>query len=153
MIDADHAQLTEQLQRHLDRLWEYVADDRSSRDALLAASEEVESLVPDEEATESWTPSVPRAANATAAVAYALRCAGTGEPQYAVWCARQAVEAIDFEEGLALPWREVRPADNASLERAPRLQQELRRQEEDLELSAEVRSARDSDAIARVRGQ
>src|SRR4051812_44476786 len=79
----------------LDALWDHLTGQRQTEDRLRQLAAAVEERVPDSEMTEAWTPSLALAENAVAGVAYAIRCTITGDPQSAVWTARQAIEALD----------------------------------------------------------
>ena len=117
----------------LDQLWRHLLEDRVSREELAELSRRAEALVPASENADEWRPETALAENASAALAYALATAATGDSQTAVWCARQALEALDLYASERL---EVRSYD-APTERAiagyPLIQAELRRQAADLQ--------------------
>lgn len=78
----------------LDALWaslEGSVTPSLSWDVLL---DDVMELVPDDE-DDSWAVESAYAQNAAAAVAYALRCRQSADPQDAGWAARQVYEALD----------------------------------------------------------
>jgi hypothetical protein len=79
----------------LDDLWTHLGGDRRPETELLRLADCAEACVPEPEPTDDWQPSTALAQNAIAALAYSLRCAVTGEPQLAVWSARQAIDALE----------------------------------------------------------
>lgn len=109
----------------LDRLWRHLSGQELSVEALNALAARVEAAVPHEDEVEVWTASVGLEGNALAAIAYALLCAATGDPQHAVWAARQPVEALDLHAEQVAGVADAGPA-SASY---PGLERELARQD------------------------
>ena len=100
-------------------------------------AQEAEQLVPPEE-TSDWTPDAAFSENAFAALAYALQVAATGDAQAAVWCARQAIEAVDLAASERLAAHSYDQATERAIAADPGVQVELRRQEADLRDAAAV---------------
>lgn len=95
-----------------------------------------EELVPHE--YDAWVDESAWLSTQPAAVAYAIRCRLTNDPQEAAWAARQAYEALDL-------WVTTRDdADvnatgvNAQIAADPLIQAELGRQERDIEALCEA---------------
>lgn len=83
------------LRRALDLAWSIAASGLSRAEEVEQAQALAQSLVPDDSAGD-WSEQSPLAQNAAAAVAYALRVWRSGDPQEAVWGARQLYEAADY---------------------------------------------------------
>lgn len=111
---------------------------------LKAHLDEAHALVPEED--EDWIDECTYAEHAAAAVAYAIRAQLTEDPQEAAWAARQVYEALDFrvttrdDIDLNAPGAEQRIVGD------PLIQQELTRQQRDLE--ALSRRADEPTAVA-----
>lgn len=112
----------------LNRLWEDLDGRTMSAAELTAAIGTCMALVPPEDEG-PWVPEQAYGEDAAAALAYALRCRESGDPQEAAWAARRAYEALDHyvirTEGVDTnaPGAEARVLAN------PLIQTELHRQE------------------------
>lgn len=117
------------LERALSALWAHIEGTLGSDLAIYARS--ADALVPGEE--DAWSPEMPAAQNAAAAVAYAIRCHMSANIQDAAWAARQVYEALDSwvvirdDLDLNVEGRERRIIGD------PLIQAELARQRRDVE--------------------
>lgn len=77
----------------LDRLWREVSEKEMSDSEQKQVLQECMSLFPGEQ--EPTRPESGPTEDAVGALAYAIRCLGTSDPQEAVWAARRGYEAVD----------------------------------------------------------
>jgi hypothetical protein len=107
----------------------------------------VMAALPNEMDESNWPRQQACAEDAAAAVAYALRCRITAEPQEAAWAARRCYELADRVAVHLLSGESMEyPAETAVLSH-PRVQQELRLQSEALD---HVRAADDEVSALRL---
>lgn len=122
----------------LDRLWEHLLGSHLASDELTRLARQVEAQAPVAEANDRWTAEAAFIENALAALAYALQTAVTGDPQLAVWSARQAIEALDLDASERLGVRTYDEESEAAIAADPLVQAELGRQEADLRDAASI---------------
>jgi hypothetical protein len=138
----------------LDQLWGHLLLNHLPTEKLAELAQRAEGLVPDAETTDSWTAEDALAENALAALAYALHTAATGDSQSAVWCARQAIEALDLDTSERLGVKSFEPQAERAIVADPRIQAELCRQQTDMR---DVASLRGGDprvgSVLRARAQ
>lgn len=133
------------LEDALSALWASLLGDDST--PLETHRNVAEELVPHED--DNWVDECAWAQHAAAAVAYAVRCRLTNDPQEAAWAARQVYEALDL-------WVTTRDdADmnatggSAQIAADPLIQDELGRQERDIQALREA----PHDKVATVASQ
>lgn len=119
--------------RLLERLWEHLADRHLTRDMLEQLAQRCESIIPDGDAVADWTSQVAFEESAIAAAVYAFRCAASGDSCFAIWSARQALEALDVFVAERLGISVYDPPAQRQIASDPLVQAELNRQERDLE--------------------
>jgi uncharacterized protein YjaG (DUF416 family) len=115
----------------LDRLWLDLEGDPMDVGLVQESIDTAINLIP-AQVVAPWVPEQALADDAVSAVAYALRCRQSGEPQEAAWAARRAYEALDHfviireKTDLKKPGGELRALSH------PLVQAELLRQQRDL---------------------
>jgi uncharacterized protein YjaG (DUF416 family) len=116
----------------LERLWRDIEGERMDSEQVQDSLELVIKLIPREDDS-SWIPEQASAEDATAAVAYALRCRENGQSTESVWAARRAYEAVDHfvitKTGIDIS----RPGANEAVLSSPLVQAELARQRRDVD--------------------
>jgi hypothetical protein len=121
-----------ELESVLETVWLAILGSASSGD-LSRAQGVAEGLVPDED-DESWVEEAAYGQAGAAATAYAARAALTGDPQDAVWAARQVYEAADFAGQQQLPDADLNlDGSEVELLSAPVVQKALAGLREDLD--------------------
>jgi uncharacterized protein YjaG (DUF416 family) len=115
----------------LDRLWLDLEGKPMHAGLVQESIDRAMSLIPAEDAA-PWVPERALADDAASAVAYALRCRQSGEPQEAALAARRAYEALDHfvitQEKIDIQ----RPEGELQVRSHPLVQAELSRQRLDL---------------------
>lgn len=150
--DEEARQLVDRLRTTLGAAGECLsADDTNCRAQLEDAAAGWEAAVPDEDAP-GFTELLGYAANAIAAVVYALRCTIGGDVQSAVWAARQPSVALDWYLTNRLDFDPSRPGDEEMVARHPLLQAELKRQLRDIQ-ELEASDCLTAATFARVRSR
>lgn len=142
----------EALQASLGRLWDDLAGAPMPANELAEMTQRCMQLT-EEKPDEAWSVLAAQAEDATAAVAYAIRCRLNGDPQEAAWAARRAYEAWDQyvierdDVDISLDGAEARVLADVLV------QAELSRQQADLtELRAAATSAA-ADVVSRLRAR
>jgi len=123
----------------LERLWDML-DGPVPIDVENLIGQCIGAMLPDDEG--EWTVDRAGAEDALAALAYALRCWKTGDPQESVWAARRACEAVSFFIENQ-PGAEANARQSASYDH-PLEQTELARQRRDIDdlLQGEITTSR-----------
>lgn len=120
------------LRRVLTLLWDDLEGKPMSQQDVNAQLTAVMDLMPSDDA-DKWGPEQAAAEDAVAALAYALRCRDTGSADEAVWASRRAYEAVDQ---YVMQQETVTTNSNQDEEHIlahPLVQQELSRQQRDLD--------------------
>jgi uncharacterized protein YjaG (DUF416 family) len=86
----------------LNRLWGDIEGQRMSPEQAKETLELVMTLIPRED-DGPWVPEQAWAEDATAALAYALRCRESGHSTESAWAARRAYEAMDHSPSPGMP--------------------------------------------------
>lgn len=122
-------------------------DYRSASDA----ADRVQAFMPDGGGGGDFSADLPVAANACAAVFYALRTVLTIDVQDAVRAARQGYEAADYLAELRLDSNPALPGGEGYIRDSPEVQSELAAQAADLELLSQARTGelRPDESLAR----
>jgi uncharacterized protein YjaG (DUF416 family) len=116
----------------LDDLWSAIERGVSAPTDLQSTIDACMALIPGEDRG-PWMPEQAYAEDAVSALAYALQCHQTGAPQEAAWSARRAYEAVDqFVVRQHKLDTEAR-RDEKRVLAYPAIQNELERQDRDLE--------------------
>lgn len=89
--DAVAPESVDSMRSELDHVWASLDDP----EAIPLGPSKAEALVPDEDQI-GWTPGHGLLQNIAASVAYATRCADSGEAQQAIWAWRQVYEIVDL---------------------------------------------------------
>lgn len=134
----------------LERLWRHLLGDRAPPEELAELGRRAEELVPDDTGAEEWTPEAALSENALTGLAYALQTAASGGAQAAVWCARQAIEAIDLHVSQRLAVRAYDPSTERAIAANPLMKAEILRQAADVQELRRL-DGRGSRAISAIR--
>ena len=134
----------------IERLWRDLEGDKMSADQVRENIDLCTTLTPQEDEG-PWVLEQAAAEDASAALAYALRCRQSGDSQEAAWAARRAYEAIDHfviaQEGIDTN----RPGAEERVISHPLVQAELARQRRDLEELLSVSEAATADLLTRLK--
>lgn len=119
------------------RLWSDLKGETMSDQNLRLVVDQCEDLIPGEN-QEPWIASQAYADDAVSALAYALRCRISSDPQDAVWASRRALDAVDsFVCNVLMPGVETSDIYK-NVQSHPLVQAELERQRRDLAELAEM---------------
>ncbi len=121
-----------ELRKILNDVWDILVEESISFDHIDDKIDLVTELVPGEDEYD-WMPELAAAEDASAALAYTLRCLKSGSAQEAAWAARRAYEAVDnYVINIESKSDIVLDIDESIVLMNPIIQLELQRQERDI---------------------